>query len=80
MSEIKTGGPAYPFITWQSPQGFCIGSLHEGLTIRDHFAGLAMQGFAQVSAAQDWPFNPQQLAKEAYEWADAMIAARGESA
>lgn len=79
MSKIDTGGPAHPFLTWQHPQGFWIGSLHEGLTIRDHFAGLAMQGFAQVSMSSDWPYSPDAMAKEAYSWADAMLLARARS-
>ena len=78
-ARVNTGGPAHPFLTWQNPQGFCIGSLHEGLTIRDHFAGQALQGFAQVSMSSDWPYSPDAMAKEAYSWADSMIAARGEA-
>nr|DAE48926.1 MAG TPA: hypothetical protein [Caudoviricetes sp.] len=72
MSKIETGGPAFPVhpeIRESEP--------HAGMTLRDHFACLAMQGLAHVSAARDWPFNPKQLAQEAYEWADAMIVARG---
>lgn len=40
-----------------------------GMTLRDYFAGQAM-----ISACEDW--NPEECAKMAYEYADAMIAER----
>jgi len=74
-ARVNTGGPAHPFLTWQSPQGFGIGSLHEGLTIRDHFAGQALQGMLNSKALAH--LHPHTQAAKAYEYADAMIAARG---
>lgn len=70
MSVIDGGGPAFPI-----PGSVC-NYAEGGMTKRDYFAAKAMQGFAQVSAANDWPFNPDQMAEEAYGWADAMLKAR----
>lgn len=81
MSKIKTGGPAHPFLTWQNPQGFSIGSLHEGMTLRDHFAGLAMlEGLRrsnELFEKDGIEIELSSTAEEAYGAADAMIAARG---
>lgn len=87
MSKIETGGPAFPFLTWQNPQGFMIGSLHEGMTIRDHFAGLALAGLyasrdLQMATLHDAGGLGQGnfedvMAEQAYRQADAMLAARG---
>ena len=47
---------------------------HFGMSLRDHFAGLAMQGTAHdVARAEKMPEH----AKWAYMIADAMLAARG---
>lgn len=50
--------------------------LQDGVTLRDHFAGLAMQGFV----ANNWNAMDDAaravLADSAYELADAMLAAR----
>jgi|GEM_PF-2446155 len=56
-ARVNTGGPAHPFLTWQNPQGFNIGSLHEGLTIRDHFASsvdLSDINFPDLETAAKW--------------------------
>jgi hypothetical protein len=83
-ARVNTGGPAHPFLTWQNPQGFRIGSLHEGLTIRDHFAGQALQGLIGGSHHEMATFaetNNTTIVKVAaslaYAYADAMIVARG---
>lgn len=72
MSNINTGGPAFPCETIH-PCGS-----HEqvdGLSIRDYFAAKAMQG--DVSAgAHDGEFPA--IAKRAYAMADAMLKAREE--
>ncbi len=66
MSEkIKTGGPAFPLGSTQEEWA-------NGMTQRDYFAAKAMQSLV----AKEWP--PKSCAKEAYEFADAMIKARGE--
>ncbi|HFU4527688.1 TPA: hypothetical protein ACJCWB_000490 [Yersinia enterocolitica] len=68
--EIKTGGPAFPWC----------GDLNDtphiglGMQLRDYMAAKYMQG---VSANPEKLYNNDDLAKEAYQMADAMIKARG---
>lgn len=81
--KIDTGGAAFPSIYDQSfEQNFG----HEaGMTLRDYFAAKAMQGMLSHATR----YKPREvdndiywhaaLVKEAYEIADAMIAARGGS-
>jgi hypothetical protein len=58
----KDGGPAFPDDRFQT-----------GMSLRDWFAGKAMQGSrARASIYATWG----DLAKDAYEIADAMLAAR----
>ena len=69
--EIDTGGPAYP-----SPH-----SLHRGMTLRDYFAGQVVQAILlrMVESSAGRHKGPEILSaacNEAYEAADAMIAAR----
>lgn len=69
MSEaIETGGPAYPL---KSPTGFD----EKGMSLRDHFAGIALlDGLAQMRAfPEDWR---DLVAIESYRIADAMLRAR----
>lgn len=69
------GGPAFPVqdaATWQG----------HGMTLRDYFAAKAMQG--QLTAQDgNGPFGMwaefSQLAKEAYQIADAMLAERSKA-
>lgn len=56
----KDGGPAFPDI--------CAGANRSGMTLRDYFAAHAM---AFCSAG-----TPEARARQAYEMADAMLAAR----
>jgi hypothetical protein len=48
--------------------------LREGITLRDHFAGLAMQGL--VVSRPTWE-DTRRIALTSYEQADAMLAERG---
>jgi hypothetical protein len=68
MSEIKTGGPAFPLVReWAAGPWE-----HEaGMTLRDYFAAKAMQGLLQHTAE-----STHQLASESYDIADAMLKAR----
>lgn len=71
MAE-NDGGPAYPFVAWQSPKGMMAVRAEIGMSLRDYFAAAALAypvGKPGVSAATK--------AHEAYEIADAMIFARG---
>lgn len=64
MSNIKNP-PAFPHSR--------LGSDSDGMTLRDHFAGLAMQGFA---ADPNTCAKADDIATCAYRWADAMLKAR----
>jgi len=69
--QIKNGGPAYPC---EVPQRASDGTpmpvkLATGMTLRDWFAGMALQG----NATRDYR---DILASDCYKIADAMIAAR----
>lgn len=77
----ETGGPAFPFeYDYLNNDGSCSREVEPGQTLRDHFAGLAMQG--------DMAFDPlspgiddeklQKYASHYYRIADAMLRARGE--
>ena len=75
MSEkIKTGGPAFPSGERYLSDGNLCGKnpLHQGMTLRDHFAAKAMQ----TLVVEQWA--PKDCARQAYEFADAMLKARGE--
>ena len=61
------GGPAFPpNAGWRDNDEEC-----RGMSLRDFFAGQALTGMMQAG-----PENPDDLAKWAYEMADAMLAAR----
>ena len=68
MSEINTGGFAFPRPGDFNPQ--------QGMTLRDYFAAKAMQAILSNPEFQE---EDSQLAMYAYNVADAMIQARGES-
>ena len=65
----NTGGPAFPNTIRIDDEAFA--SLR-GMTLRDHFAGLAMQAECINYAGA----NLKRVAQQAYEMADAMIQAR----
>jgi hypothetical protein len=62
------GGPVYPQTSDVEIGG-------EGLSLRDYFAGLALQGILANGRAADAPLT----AEVAYDFADAMIAERQQS-
>jgi hypothetical protein len=47
--------------------------IREGISLRDHFAGLAMQGILTTLSKT---VNPDSVAQMAYNMADAMLAER----
>jgi len=66
--KINDGGPAFPNI------GYTIDKNYNGMTLRDWFAGMALQGNATRLCN---PHNHRDiLAADCYDIADAMIAAR----
>ena len=64
-TPINTGGPAFPVM-------YC----SEGMTLRDYFAGQALFGMLQNYTTQKFGVGEQICARGAYEFADAMLAAR----
>lgn len=67
--EPKDGGPAYPIPS----DGVSFGT-HPGMSLRDHFAGLAMQGLLANQDAR--LMTSTEYARIAYEHADAMLTER----
>ena len=70
----NTGGPAFPHHI-EHPNGHWPGVTHAGMTLRDWFAGMAMQG---ICASGPGISNPV-IAAEAYALADAMLKQREDS-
>ena len=67
--NTNDGGPAFPT------------GLHDirGASLRDWFAGMALQGLVargDCRVGMDQPSESQQWASKAYRYADAMLAAR----
>jgi hypothetical protein len=76
MSNIDTGGPAFPV-----PM-FAVGhakyeAQQQGLTMRDYFAAKAMQSF--IGSETEGGMKYDQVAEVAYLYAAAMIKARNQS-
>jgi hypothetical protein len=66
MSNTNTGGPAFPAPTTKPLENY-----YPGISVRDYFAAMAMQGFCAGGVD-----NAQVIAKAAYTVADAMLKAR----
>ena len=65
--DVKDAGQAFP------------GEFSSGMSLRDWFAGQALADMASV-VDKDFPgFGMEQVAKECYRMADAMIAERGKA-
>ncbi len=74
MTKIDNGGPAFP--PHRNPETHA-----SGMTLRDWFAGQALQGLAAgLNAQEEWHgWSSGEFAKEAFELADAMLKERGSS-
>ena len=76
MTAKNGGGPAFPvpLLPGQSWQGMgpC-----DGMTLRDYFAGRAMQSYLLDKDRDSFTF--EQWAQASYEMADAMLKARGDT-
>lgn len=73
MAKNENGGPAFPFDEKNSYDGSHYHS-HEGMSLRDWFAGQALAGFVVRQSAA---FSDAETgAKFAYRYADAMMAER----
>lgn len=91
MSTIKDGGPAFP-VGDQSTHPLLI-----GMSLRDWFAGMALQGMLAADSSYSGPrwsgvgtderyqrgggkwVDPAGVSRQAYEIADAILAAREET-
>jgi hypothetical protein len=73
MSAKDNGGPAFPVR---------MGCDTDGMTLRDWFAGMALQGYLagrnNIKAENPMNFERHRAAKDCYNYADAMLAARKE--
>lgn len=73
-TQIDDGGPAFPCPVEFDPNGQLVSHGSFGMTLRDWFAGMALQGRATRLG------NPHEhrdlLASDCYDIADAMIEAR----
>jgi hypothetical protein len=76
MSNQDNGGPAFPLNELNQTTGD-ICAQHFGVTVRDYMAAKAMQGLCATLTGAGTP-KWDLLAIEAYEMADAMLAARGQ--
>ena len=77
MSDIKTGGPAFPRSVSLYPDGTVSDPGDVGMTLRDYFAAKALQPpvFSPIETEDE---TYERVAREAYKMADAMLKARGE--
>lgn len=77
-STVTITGPADdPFTGKHVPEGRTEVNINLGMSLRDYFASKAMAG---ICAHPDtWGLLAKGIAESAYELADAMLAARGES-
>jgi hypothetical protein len=79
MSEIKDGGPAFPraatFIDATDSPGGDYYEPVDGMSLRDYFAGQALAGICG-DGIPGGHHAPKLTAFDAYQYADAMLAAR----
>jgi len=73
MSEIDSGGNAFPHCEW-------VGDVHThrvGMSLREWYAGVALQGYRSWCGTN--VYSPESIAEWAYKDADAMLrAGKGE--
>ena len=69
-NERPDGGPAFP------GKAFCASGFYDapGMTLRDYFAGKALAEILEGNSSND--YLVEQIARAAYIYADAMLAAR----
>lgn len=79
MSKIDDGGAAFPRSLHPEHGYGAAESVASGMSIRDMFAGQALQGFIASYENGLGSDFPQVIAKWSYEMADAMIAERNKS-
>lgn len=70
MTDNNDGGPAFPVP---------LDRMTHGMSLRDWFAGQALAGLLAGQYRDSSQWNLNDLPREAYSIADAMLAARGQS-
>jgi hypothetical protein len=75
-AAINDGGPAFPVGYSNEADGPTV-MPSKGMSLRDHFAGLAMQGLLAQSLGTAGGSDPMLGATYAYAMADEMLKARG---
>ena len=76
MSEINTGGPAFPMSGFDMRHGQPVQAVYQhGMTLRDYFAAKAMQGWL-ANSKTNYGAGYETLAAVFYGMADAMLKAR----
>lgn len=76
MSIPDDGGPAYPSRLPKNRDQHLLDNINSGMTLRDWFAGQALSGMLAQPLDSDCAFSTKLCAKSAFEYADAMLAAR----
>lgn len=76
MSKINNGGPAFPLLKPKIGYHADIQQADEGVSLRDYFAAKALP---QIQFSLYGACDPDEIAMQAYQQADAMIRARGEA-
>jgi hypothetical protein len=74
-TPINNGGPAFPCETYGHRNGKETTIPTNGMSLRDWFAGQALAGLTNGARGTGW--RKSELAKDAFAFADAMLAARG---
>lgn len=70
----EAGGPAFPVVVEGGDMSGLHSNLWEGMTLRDWFAGMALQGLITCPAASSG--TKADIAIWAYSYADAMLEER----
>lgn len=78
MSTSKDGGLAFPLDTRKlESDGLTTGTVYHGMSLRDWFAGMALQGFLAMCSDPNANAPKREIAAAtAYRYADAMLKER----
>jgi hypothetical protein len=76
-APINDGGPAFPAQPIHHfPDGITMSQNQGGMTLRDYFAGQALAGILLNYTTQKFGASEFTVGTAAYQYADAMLAAR----
>jgi hypothetical protein len=70
-TQQNNGGPAFPYREEDGQGGY---EQHQGMSLRDYFAGKALSGLLAHDKSSSW--EAHEVAGDCYGYADAMIKAR----